>query len=239
MITDHRKFTTSFSSLRGVQFPFLSLESIQSLSLTVRCVQERHLPQFWQLLTIAVDVLLSHDIARPKCTLASLRDSPWSMTERQSGRRRTPTTLSIIQYHSCLVLLLMLLLLLSIWRIEWRLADVVIYTAHEIGCSYSSISSSTKQEWYWIIDSVVGVRRLPDCFSVIPWLTKGNHATRPFFKFQKSRYLNCGSIWHNDALWCSWAFWLLKIWNFEIKMEAAAILKNCKVFIRLVTGTRR
>ena len=33
-----------------------------------RCVQERYLPKFWQLLTIAVDVLLSHDIVRPKCT---------------------------------------------------------------------------------------------------------------------------------------------------------------------------
>ena len=36
------------------------------------------------------------------------------MTERQSGRRRAPTTLSIIQYHSCLVLMLMLLCLLPI-----------------------------------------------------------------------------------------------------------------------------
>ena len=36
-----------------------------------------------------------------------------------------------------------------------------------------------------------------------------------FFKIQKSRYLNCGSIWYNDAVWCSWLFWPLKIWNFE------------------------
>jgi len=85
--------------------------------------------------------------------------------------------LKVIDFRSfifsvALPLLLLLLLLLSIWRIEWSLADVMIYTAHAIGCSHSSISSSsisTKQEWYWMIDSVVGAgaaRRLSDCLSV-------------------------------------------------------------------------
>ena len=54
--------------LSGCPVSILPLKSIQSLSLTVRCVQKRYVPKFWQLLTIAVDVLLNHDIARPKCT---------------------------------------------------------------------------------------------------------------------------------------------------------------------------
>ena len=90
MITNYRKFTTSLSSLRGVQFPFWPLESIQSLSLTVRCVQERYLSKFWQLLTIAVDVLLSHDIARPKCTLTALHAAPGESRYDRETDGQTP-----------------------------------------------------------------------------------------------------------------------------------------------------
>ena len=126
MITDHRKFTTNLSSLRSVQFPFLPLESIQSLSLTVRCVQERYLSKFWQ----------------------------QNLSTDGDGGSAGP---------------------------RWF--------AYAIGSRHSSISISTKQEWYWMIDSVVGARRLPDCLSVIPWLTKGNHATWPAYSFVWDLYI--------------------------------------------------
>ena len=111
--------------------------------------------------------------------------------------------LKVIDFRSfifsvALPLLLLLLLLLSIWRIEWSLADVMIYTAHAIGCSHSSISSSsisTKQEWYWMIDSVVGAGARPPsvwlslCPVGIPWFTKGHHAMRPSYGVDWDLYI--------------------------------------------------
>jgi len=55
-------------------------------------------------------------------------------------------------------------------------------------------------------------------------------------KIQKSRYLNCGSIWRNDAVWCSWPFWPLKILNFENQDGGGRYLEKLKSIYRLATG---
>ena len=71
-----------------------------------------------------------------------------------------------------------------------------------------------------------------------------------YFEKSKNRYLGGGfsdfdEIWHGDAVWSSWPFWLLQIWNFQYprwrrspswKIQKSRYLGNVKIKVLTNSG---